>query len=99
MATAAHTTQTHTTGLQALTFAANLETLATDIGRLKRRINGDEYALHLADRVAFHVDGIDAYLQPTAAELHQDGWSLDGALAHVDARARHIGSLLGECAR
>lgn len=95
MATAAHTTETLTTPLQAVTFARQIETLAEDVGRLRRRVSGDEYAGHLVDRLAAHLEVIDAFLKPTAGELHRAGWNVQSALEHVDAQARHFDALFG----
>jgi hypothetical protein len=80
---------------QARAFVSTLETIATDVARLRRRCT-DDYGAHLLDRIAFNVDGLDAAVQPTAAELYADGLAINEALAVVDARARTMRSLLGE---
>lgn len=63
--------------------------LADSLGRLRRRHEPDEYERILADRAASALDAIDAFLEPTAAELVRDGWNIDAALERVDRhRAR-----------
>jgi hypothetical protein len=92
------------TALQAQAFARGIDAIAADIGRLRRRLVGDEYALHLLCRIATKVEGFDAFLQPTAAEIYRanlafsgdEQESIDAALEDVDSRARHFRALLGE---
>jgi hypothetical protein len=84
------------TALQAHAFACRLETLAGDVGRLRRRLADDAYNGHLICRISAHVEMLDAFLQPTAGELVKHGFAVDAALADADARARHFRSLLGE---
>ena len=71
--------------LQALVYQT--ETLAADIGRLRRRTpNTDQYGSELLRRIAGRVETLDLILQPCAAELIQAGWTVGEALAEVDLR-------------
>jgi hypothetical protein len=69
--------------------------LAEDVGRLRRRAEPESLEAHLADRIAGHVEVLDALLQPTAAELHADGVSVEDSLAFVDERVEELSCLLG----
>ncbi len=80
----------------ATAFVYQLEELAADVGRLRRRVNGDEYAAHLVDRIGGRVENLDAILWPTAGELVDDGYAIDAAFARVDRRHRQIQTLVGE---
>ena len=63
------------------------ESLAADIGRLRRRTpETDQYGYELLRRIAGRVENLDLILQPTAAELVQGGWSVLEALVEVDRR-------------
>ena len=93
------TTETNTGATTGRAFTVQLAELAADLGRIRRRLNGDEYGSHLVDRAAGRVHTIDALLWPTAAELVATGDTPHAALATVDARTRQLASLLGEAAR
>ena len=86
------------TALQALALVGAIEEIARDVARIRRRLAGDDYGSHLVDRVALRVDGLDAFVQPTAGELVRLGYPVDAALATIDARAARLRSLLGEAA-
>lgn len=84
---------------------ARVEELAADVGRLHRRVNADPDSslAHLVDRIAGHVESLDAVLQPTAAELYRefflicgdyDGVALDEALAVTERRQQHFRAVL-----
>lgn len=73
------------TVLRALVYQT--ETLAADIGRLRRRTPAtDQYGTELVRRIASHVENLDLILQPTAAALVQGGCTVTEALAEVDRR-------------
>ena len=87
-----------------------VEGLAADVGRLRRRFasNGDAWSgSYVADRVAGHVETLDAWFHASAAEIYRDDVfggateeeAVQHALAVVDKRARTIRGLLGESAR
>jgi hypothetical protein len=75
-------------------FLAQVEALAVDAARLRRRVDGD-YSVHLVERVGDRVECLDALVQPTAGELVRDGLPVDEALGRVDARAAELRRLLG----
>jgi hypothetical protein len=81
--------------VQARAFVYQLEQLAADVGRLRRRLRDDEYGLHLVDRIGGRVDAIDSLVHPCAAELVVAGDTVDEALAFTDGRAFRIRALLG----
>jgi hypothetical protein len=78
-----------------------LDALAADVGRLRRRLNGDSYDGWLAWRLGEHVDALDAMVSPNAADIYNEHplAGVDEALATVDARARELRVLLGGDAR
>ena len=90
--------------LQAQAFMDRVEALAADVGRLRRRLAGDEYGSYLVDRLALHVEVLDAFLWATAGEIYQanicvcgdEDESVAAALEDVDDRARRFRALLGE---
>ena len=53
------------TAMQAHAFACRIESLAEDIGRLRRRLRNaekvDEYGSHLVDSLALHAEMLDAF--------------------------------------
>lgn len=76
-----------------------LEQLADDIGRLRRRAQSD-YDKYLIDRLAAKVEAIAFIVWPTAAELAQQTYPQDEetirlAIVEVDARARQLHERLG----
>ena len=73
-----------------------LDSLAADLGRLRRRLEPGSYAADLAERIAGHVDSLDAMLAPTAAELVKAGVSVEDALEAVDGRSHALRRMLGE---
>ncbi len=80
-----------------------LDTVALDVGRLRRHLVSDTYAAFLVDRCANHLGALDTLLQPTAADycrgnIHfglSDEEAVAEALATVDARDRDLRALLG----
>jgi hypothetical protein len=78
---------------------ARILKLAEDVGRLRRRVRDERrdgsYFAFLGDRVADHIDALDAMLEPTAAEWVAAGLSVEHALETVDERVRTLQSLLG----
>lgn len=84
--------------------ALHLERIASDLGRLRRRICEDEYGLHLVDRIGASVETLDAITRPRAADIYQanrafgvaEDEAAEAALEDVDARRRDIRALLGE---
>jgi hypothetical protein len=91
---------TETTGWhQAAAFNHQIIQLATDLGRLRRRLPEDGSAVYLADLIAGRVHDLHWLVWPTAAELVQHGDTPQAALATVDARSRQLAALLGEPAR
>jgi hypothetical protein len=88
---------TETTGWhQAAAFNQQIIQLATDLGRLRRRLPEDGSAVYLADLIAGHVHDLHWLLWPTAGELVRHGDTPETALAYVDARTRQLANLLGE---
>lgn len=90
--------------LQARAFAATIEQLAQDTGRLRRRLQDDQYGLHLVDRLSLGLTVLDAFLWPTAGDLYRLNMAFSGdpalsaevALQDADRRAQAFGCLLGE---
>lgn len=90
------------TPLQAVALVERLDALAADVGRLRRRSASNEEAWtgpYIVERLAQHVETVDAALQPSAGELVAAGFDVDTALSTVDARARRFRELLGEKTR
>lgn len=89
----------------AFAFVGQLEELAADVGRLRRRLKPEpESTLTFQlDRIAHSVEALDAFVQPTAAELYRISLAdeleperaLSVALEQADSRARSLRSLLG----
>jgi hypothetical protein len=85
-------------------FAYQLERIAADVGRLRRRHCADDYTGHLLDRIGGSVDTLDTLIRPRASEIYRANlWecgdedeSVKAALEDVDARVRDIRTLLGE---
>jgi hypothetical protein len=74
------------------------------VGRLRRQLpEGAEYAEHLLDRLAAHIEVLDAIFTPTAADLFREfvvycgdeEVAVEEALRIVDARARQLRRRLG----
>jgi hypothetical protein len=87
-----------------------IDQMAADLGRLRRHVGTDplgNYPALLVDRLAFHLQAIDAQVQPTAAELYRcyvyaglpDTFAVDRALELVDQRDQHLPRLIGEARR
>ena len=79
-----------------LALLERLELLAADVGRLRRQRGG-----HLVDRVAWHVESLDAMVHASAGELTAQSFPGDdeaaaAAIELVDKRSRKIRRLLGE---
>jgi hypothetical protein len=79
-------------------YIGQVDDIARDIARLRRRFRDDEYTLHLVDRLAGRVESLDAMLFPAASELVEDGWPVQEALTRVDGRAAEFRRLLGKAA-
>ena len=76
-----------------------IERLARDLGYLRRRFASNEAAWtgeYLADRLAGHVQSLDAMLHASAGELVRQGVDVEQALALVDRRGAEIRWLLGD---
>jgi hypothetical protein len=72
-----------------------VDTIATDIGRLRRRSTSEADAW-IYKRIAEGVEALDVMLVPSAAEFVQAGVPVDEALAAVGARDAHLRRLLGQ---
>lgn len=80
-----------------------IDSLALDVGRLRRHLDAETYGSFLAERVADHVDALDALLEPTAADYCRgnlafglsDEEAVAEALETVDDRCRELSALLG----
>jgi len=77
-----------------------IDELAADIGRLRRRLDPESSSYWLGERIANHVESLDAMLRPSAGELV--AWTAPGnhdaitaALQAVDNDRRRIQALLG----
>lgn len=76
--------------------------LASDLGRLRKHLapiveNFDNtYTAHMIERLSGTVEVLDSMLHPTAAELVQDGLSVEEALAQVDLRRAALLRTLGQ---
>ena len=80
------------TPLQLIALRQLAESLAADVGRLRRVHDG-----YLVDRLARYAWVLDGFVQPTAAAIYREnGGNVERALADVDDRARRFGRLLGE---
>jgi hypothetical protein len=85
-------------------YFAQIDEIASDIGRLRRKLVGDEYGTHLLGRVAGRVEVLDLLVAPSAAQIYRANLfecgdkdeSVVAALEDVDGRARHLRGLLGE---
>jgi hypothetical protein len=77
--------------------------LGDDVGRLRRHVDPESYAGHLAGRIAAHVESLLIQLQPTAAELYQRNLAREmsnddamaAALEETEQRAKADRSLVG----
>jgi hypothetical protein len=72
-----------------------IDELAQDVGTLRRRPTND-YSNFLLDRIAFHVQALDALAFPTASDFYQAGATVPEALAIVDERTDRLRRVLGE---
>lgn len=76
--------------------------IAADLGRLKKHLapmveNFDKsYTAHMIERLSNAVEAIDTELNPTAAELVNEGMAVDEALAAVDRRRAALLRTLGQ---
>ncbi len=75
------------------------EEAAVYVGRLRRRLEPDTSAAHIADRLAEIIESLAVLVEPSAGELV--AWTAPGdedavaeALRIVDARQRHLRHLL-----
>jgi len=83
--------------------ASRIDLLAADVGRLRRRVDPESSLVHLADRLASHIEALYVMVEPTAGELV--AWTSPGdeqaaaaAIAHVDARWNRLRGVLGKTA-
>jgi hypothetical protein len=91
------------TALQAHAFVRRVDSLAADVGTLRRRL-ADDCNLWLVERIASHVEMIDSFIRPTGAEIYAANFafccdeqeSAAAAVEDIDARTRHFRALLGE---
>lgn len=84
--------------LNAYATTYQLDALAADIGRLRRRLPEGDYNEWLLECISGRVLTLDAVLQPTAGELARTV-PVQEALRVVDQRAHRLSCLLGEAAR
>jgi hypothetical protein len=85
-------------------FLLHLERIASEVGRLRRRLGDGDLNCCVLDRIGDSVEVIDALVQPTAAERYRanlrycgdEGESIEAALFDVDVRTRRLRGLLGE---
>jgi hypothetical protein len=79
---------------------SRLDSLARDVGRLRRMSDGENWTL---ERIADHVDALDAMLSPTAGERYRDNLaccgyeqvSVEAALRDTKDRAWQLRDMLG----
>ncbi len=82
---------------------SHLDELARDVGRLRRRVDGESYDGFLIDQISGHVETLDCLLGITAAELYRSnvafGADEDEAIAcalhDAGARSDELRALLG----
>ncbi len=66
------------------------------VGRLRRRHpDPDDYTRILLDRIAASLDGLDALLEPCAADLVAEGLGVDEALQIIDRHVDELCSRMG----
>lgn len=97
------------TALQARALLGQLDALAGDVGRLRRRLASDVAwsGGYIVDRIATAVESIDLMLRPSAGELAGDevaagadeAAAVTRALTTVDRRSTKLRGLLGEAER
>lgn len=79
-----------------------LTSLARLVGYLSRHLDPETSAHRLAERISYEIEGIDAYIYPSAAELQAEFFAISGdhdlaveeALRIVDERAALVRALL-----
>jgi hypothetical protein len=84
-------------------FRAQLDEFATDVGRLRRRVEPESSLAHLAERIADRVEVLAAMVGEPAADLYRayfcvcgdHALALDEDLAAVDRRSQDVRGLLG----
>jgi hypothetical protein len=92
--------------VNAVALMALLETLASDVGTLRRRLADSDRDFFLADRLAGHVETLYGWFLPTAAELYRDNVAagadedaaLQAALSVAEGRRRRLLALLSDVA-
>ncbi len=96
-----------TSALLTRAVAERIDLIATEVGRLRRRVATDMpgtttgFAL---ERLARHVESLDLMLRPSAAEIAAcaapgNDDAVAQAIEVVDARSRELRRLLGEVPR
>ena len=83
----------------------HVDAIAADVNRLRRQAEPESSLAHLADRLAGHVESIDAIVQPNAHDLYlehlaiagstADALCLDAALRFTEQRQRQLRQQLG----
>jgi hypothetical protein len=84
--------------VSAIAWEYRRDALADDIRRLRRRFASNENAwsgVYIADRLASHLDALDALLEPCAAEFVAAGFDVDEALGIIDRHADELWRRLG----
>lgn len=69
--------------------------LAEDCGRLRRRVEPESSLYYLWERMANVADVLDAMLRPTAGALCSDGWTVEAALEQVEHERASLRSRCG----
>lgn len=72
-----------------------IDSIATEVGRLRRLTKPETSLFYCVDRLADHVEALDCMLEPSAGELSKLV-DVEEALAIVDARTSQLRSLLAQ---
>jgi hypothetical protein len=70
-----------------------IDAIAVEAGRLRRLAKPETSLFFAVDRLADHVESLDAMLAPCAAESCKE-YGVEQALLFVDGRSAHLRSLL-----
>jgi hypothetical protein len=89
--------------MNASTLERTIDSVAVEVGRLRRRVAADSSLIHCIARLGELIEGLDALTSPNAAELAREFFAFCGdhdvavfcALDLIDARVRQLRSLLG----
>ena len=73
-----------------------LEEIAADVGRLRRRAEPETSIAYALERIADRVESIDSIVCFSAGQLVAEGEAVERAVELVDVRARQLRTLLGE---